>query len=359
MSQEFGIVYSPEYANVLNPPNHPLQGTRYLKSIEFFKNVGIWGHPNIKLIDPEPATNAEILLAHKKDHLHRVQKLSELGKGRFDHDTPVYKGIYETAISATGGSLTAMRFVLAEAVECAMNLSGGFHHATPTQARGYCIFNDINIIGTILLNEGIQRVLYVEIDAHFGDGTYFFFKNNSQFFTLSFHESGASLYPYSDDQFFGEGEGYGYHLNVPLPIWTDDDAFLYAFNSIFLPVVSAYEPEFILFQCGVDGHCRDWQSHLLLTKTAYQAVARTLRDILDDTCPKKKLIVLGGGGYDPQAASLSWAVVINELAKLNLDLSSFDDDCEKEPYEDINAMEKIEQIVDELSPFLNPEKPKK
>jgi acetoin utilization protein AcuC len=254
-----------------------------------------------------------------------------------------------------------MRSVLAKdkGLKCAMNLSGGFHHATPTQARGYCIFNDVNIIGTILHRQGFQRVLYVEIDAHFGDGTYHFFKATPKFFTLSFHESGESLYPYSDEQHFGEDEGYGYHLNVPLPIWTDDDAFLSAFNSIFLPVVSAYEPEFIIWQCGVDGHCRDWQSHLLLTKTAYQTVARTLRDILDDMSPKTKLIILGGGGYDPQAASLCWAVVINELAKLNLDLSSYADDCEKEPYEDNNIMEKIEQIVAELSPFLSPEKPSK
>ncbi len=355
MSREFGIVYSPKYADVLNPPNHPLQGTRYLESIRFFDEVGILD--SVKLIEPEPATNYEILLAHTEDHLQLVQRLSEHGKGEFDADTPAYKGIFEVARLTTGGSITALHSVLRGHVKCAMNLSGGFHHAMPNQARGYCIFNDVNILGTILLNRGFQRILYVEIDAHFGDGTYLFFKDTPRFFTLSFHESGESLYPYSDEQLFGEGEGYGYHLNVPIPIWADDDAFQYAFNSTFLPIVTSYEPDFIIFQSGVDGHCRDWQSHLLLTKTAYQTVARTLRELLDDTWPKTKLIVLGGGGYDPLAASLCWAVVINELAKLNLDLTPYDDNCEKEPYENINVMEKTEQIVDELLPFLNPEKP--
>ena len=285
-----------------------------------------------------------------------VKKLSELGKGRFDNDTPAYKGIYEVARSTTGGSLTAMRSVLAGNVRCAMNLSGGFHHATSTQARGYCIFNDVNIIGTILLQlEGFQRVLCVEIDAHFGDGTYTFFKKSSKFFTLSFHESGESLYPYCSEVLLGEENGYGYHLNIPLPIWTDDRAFMYAFKSVFLPVVSSYEPEFIIFQSGVDGHCRDWQSHLLLTKNAYREVARLIRSVLDEN--QSKLIVLGGGGYDPMAASLCWASVINELADLQLDLTGYDDDCEKEPYENVNTMEKIEQIVEGLSPFLTPEKP--
>jgi acetoin utilization protein AcuC len=198
--------------------------------------------------------------------------------------------------------------------------------------------------------------LYVEIDAHFGDGTYHFFKKSPKFFTLSFSESGESLYPYSDGFFLGEDEGYGYHVNVPLPIWTGDDAFLHAFESIFLPITSEYKPEFIIIQCGVDGHCRDWQSHLLLTKNSYQTVARTIRGFLDRHL-STKLIALGGGGYDPQAASLCWAVIINELAHLNLDFTQEYDKCEKESYEDNNAMEKIEQIVDVLSPFLHPEKP--
>ena len=354
MTREFGIVYNPKYSDVKNPPNHPLQGSRYLKSIEFFEEIGLLSKPNIKLIDPEPATTDEILLAHTKDHLELVKRLSELGKGQFDHDTPVYKGIYEVALLTTGGSLTAMRSVLRGDVECAMNLSGGFHHAKPDQARGYCIFNDVNILGTLLRDEGIHRVLYVEIDAHFGDGTYHFFKKSPKFFTLSFHETGESLYPYSDDCLFGEGEGYGYHVNVPLPIWTDDNAFLYAFQSIFFPIISSYKPEFIIFQSGVDGHCRDWQSHLLLTKKVYLEVARMIRSVIDSN--ETKLIVLGGGGYDPMAAALCWASVINELAELKLDLTAYDDECEKEPYEDSNVIEKINQIVTKLTPAIDLEK---
>jgi acetoin utilization protein AcuC len=354
MTREFGIVYNPKYSDVKNPPNHPLQGSRYLKSIEFFEEIGLLSKPNIKLIDPEPATTDEILLAHTKDHLKLVKRLSELGKGQFDPDTPVYKGIYEVALLTTGGSLTAMRSVLRGDVECAMNLSGGFHHAKPDQARGYCIFNDVNILGTLLRDEGFHRVLYVEIDAHFGDGTYHFYKESPKFFTLSFHESGESLYPYSDDCLFGEGEGYGYHVNVPLPIWTDDNAFLYAFQSIFLPIVSSYKPEFIIFQSGVDGHCRDWQSHLLLTKKVYLEVARMIRSVIDSN--ETKLIVLGGGGYDPMAAALCWASVINELAELKLDLTSYNDECEKEPYEDSNVIEKIKQIVTKLTSAIHLEK---
>jgi acetoin utilization protein AcuC len=197
-------------------------------------------------------------------------------------------------------------------------------------------------------------VLYVEIDAHFGDGTYHFYKESPKFFTLSFHESGESLYPYSDDCLFGEGEGYGYHVNVPLPIWTDDNAFLYAFQSIFLPIVSSYKPEFIIFQSGVDGHCRDWQSHLLLTKKVYLEVARMIKSVIDSN--ETKLIVLGGGGYDPMAAALCWASVINELAELKLDLTSYNDECEKEPYEDSNVIEKIKQIVTKLTSAIHLEK---
>jgi acetoin utilization protein AcuC len=357
MNREFGIVYNPKYSDVKNPPNHPLQGSRYLKSMEFFEEIGLLSMPNIKLIDPEPATTDEILLAHSLDHLKLVKKLSESGKGQFDPDTPTYKGIYEIALLTTGGSLTAMRSVLRGDVDVAMNLSGGFHHAKPDQARGYCIFNDVNILGTILLNEGIQRVLYVEVDAHFGDGTYHFFKENLEFFTLSFHESGNTLYPYSDDYLFGEGEGYGYHVNIPLPIWTTDSDFLYAFESVFLPVVSSYRPEFIIFQAGVDGHCRDWQSHLLLTKGVYQEVAHMIRNYIDRN--KTKLIVLGGGGYDPMAAALCWASVINELAQLQLDLTVYDDECEKEPYEDSNVTDIVKQVVAKLTSVLNFEKSEK
>lgn len=267
-----------------------------------------------------PAFRAEreILLIHAPEYVEAVQAAGEDppgAGGRFMRyglgtlDNPIFPGMYAASALHVGGSLRAATTVADGGKDHAFNLGGGFHHAARTRASGFCIFNDVAIAIQALLEAGVRRVLYVDIDAHHGDGVQDAFYREPRVLTISLHEDGRYLFPgtgFVDE--VGEGEGEGYSANVPLPPETGDAAYLRAFDAVVPPLAESFRPEVLVTQLGMDTHHSDPLTHLRLTTGAHRRLGERLHDLAHAHCGGRWAAV-GGGGYTPSAVARAWALI--------------------------------------------------
>jgi acetoin utilization protein AcuC len=275
---------------------------------------------------PKPAPEAAILRVHEPAYVDVVRRLSADPHGlSYEHglgtaDNPVFAGMYEASALQAGATLLACEQVATKRYTRAFNVGGGFHHAMPDRASGFCIFNDPAIgIRSLLDDHGVSRILYVDIDAHHGDGVQSIFYADPRVMTISLHEDGHYLFPGSGfvDE-IGRGEGEGYAVNVPLPPYTRDVSYLYAFQEIVPPLARAFRPEIVVSQLGADGHHLDPLTHLLLTSETYEAVGRILDELSRELCGGR-WVGVGGGGYDVTAVPRVWTLLFAQMAGVRLD----------------------------------------
>jgi acetoin utilization protein AcuC len=274
------------------------------------KSVGLLSSPNVRVSEPREATREELQLFHDQEYLTLVKDVSKSGGGLLDMgDTPGFKGCYEASALATGASLRAVDLVMSGEVTHAMNIAGGLHHAHPGRASGFCIFNDPAVsIAYLKKKYGIERILYLDIDAHHGDGVMYGFYKDPAVLDIDFHEDGRHLFPgtgFTDET--GEGKASGLKINVPLLPFTGDDTYLRLFREIVPSAVKKYRPQFLLLQCGADSHESDLLAHLQLTTRTYREVVLTLHSLAHDLSDGR-LVVFGGGGYNVANVARTWTV---------------------------------------------------
>ena len=284
------------------------------------KETGLLKSPNVKLVKPRYANDEELRLFHKEDYLQFVKRASELGNVFLDSgDTPAFKGCYESSALATGASLVAVDQVMSGEVTHAMNISGGLHHAHPGRASGFCIFNDPAVsIAYLKKKYGVKKVLYLDVDAHHGDGVMYGFYSDGGVLDIDFHEDGHHLFPgtgFTDE--VGEGEGAGLKLNIPLPPFTDDDLYLPLFREIVPHAVRRFSPDVLLLQCGADSHANDLLAHLQLTTKTYIEVAKIVQKLAHEV-GNGHLVVFGGGGYNQANVARAWTLVAAALTETNV-----------------------------------------
>ncbi|HKZ90333.1 MAG TPA: acetoin utilization protein AcuC [Thermoplasmata archaeon] len=275
---------------------------------------------------PKPAGEAAIRRVHTDEYLSAVRKLSADPNGvSYEHglgtaDNPVFGGMYEAAALQAGATLLACEEVASGRRARAFNLGGGFHHAMPDKASGFCLLNDLAIgIRSLLDDHGVSRILYVDVDAHHGDGVQWIFYEDPRVLTISLHEDGHYLFPGSGfvDE-IGKGKGEGYAVNVPLPPYTRDVSYLFAFQEVVPPLARAFRPEVIVSQLGADAHYLDPLTHLMLTTETYEAVGRILDELSNEMCGGR-WIAAGGGGYDVTAVPRVWTLLFAQMAGARLD----------------------------------------
>jgi acetoin utilization protein AcuC len=200
-----------------------------------------------------------------------------------------------------------------------MNISGGLHHAHPGRASGFCIFNDPAIsIAYLKKKYGVKKILYLDVDAHHGDGVMYGFYSDGAVLDIDFHEDGQHLFPgtgFANE--VGEADGKGLKVNIPLPPFTDDDLYLPLFREIVPHAVRKFRPDILLLQCGADSHANDLLAHLQLTTKTYVEVARTVHELAHEVAGGR-LIVFGGGGYNQANVARTWALVAATLAQAKL-----------------------------------------
>lgn len=316
MTQTLGIVYSEIFQQYDFGPTHPLKPTRLKLTYELMKAIGLLSAQNVMVISPREASREELLLFHDQDYLRLVKQMSEVGTGYLDMgDTPVFKGCYEASALATGASLTAVDSVMSGKVTHAINIAGGLHHAHPDRASGFCIFNDPAISVAYLKKKyGLEKILYLDVDAHHGDGVMYGFYSDPSVLDIDFHEDGRHLFPGTGfTQEVGEGKAAGLKINVPLSPFADDETFLELFKNIVPPAVSKYRPQMLLLQCGADSHANDLLAHLQITTRTYRQVVMAIHNMAHEVADGR-LVIFGGGGYNVANVARTWTAAACVLA---------------------------------------------
>ena len=312
-----GFVYTDEYVRYHLSDTHPLQQKRLLMTHRLLDAYGAFGSPDSDLIAPTPATETDLLRVHSQEYLDALWDLSEgrtvPDKKRFgfgNSDTPPFPGMWEASLLYAGGSLDCARLVSEGGYDAAFNTSGGLHHAQRDRAAGFCTVNDCALVAHYLLDHGAHRVAYVDIDAHHGDGTQALFYDDPRVLTLSLHETPETLFPritgFADE--LGAGAGFGYNANLSLAPGSGDAVAAEAFGAAFLPLLRAFDPDFIILQVGADAHFQDPLAHLCLTTHGWLGLAQSVITL------GKPVIALGGGGYNLKTVARLWTLLYGALS---------------------------------------------
>jgi len=269
-----------------------------------------------KIVNPRKATLEEVLLAHTEDYIEYVKRSSEIGGGYLDYgDTRSYKGVFQDAMLAVGGTITLAEMIREGCIEVGFNPQGGFHHAKTHAASGFCVFNDVAIVALLFRKWGFRRIAIVDIDAHHGDGTQQILYNKD-ILKISMHMYYPGFFPGTGDIYeLGEGDGYGYSVNIPLPPGSGDDIFSYSLEEVILPLLEWYKPEVIVVQMGCDGHEGDPLAMLRFTTKTYRIFSENIRNIAEKYS-NRKIICLGGGGYHEDNVARSWLLMLLNFSDL-------------------------------------------
>lgn len=336
------IIYHEDYNKYDLGLDHPLIGDKPRRTIKFLEKKSII--KDVKLFKPKKATEKDLLRVHSENYVKKVKELSRTG-GMLSFDTPAPIGIFETASIAAGGTMLGAQ-KLFNGFDCAVNPLAGFHHANRNFSSGFCFFNDIAIAIEYLREKyKLKRFQIVDLDVHHANGTQEIYYNDPSILKISFHQDGRTLYPGTGSmEKIGRDSGEGYTVNLPLPPHTGNKSYIKAFDSLIPKLTKQFNPEIIIYQCGVDTHHSDPLADLCLTHQAYYLLAKKIMKLSNETC--KKLLVLFGGGYNSHDSVKSYYNIMCGLLG-RIDYLKEKDISDKKILE-------VEKLVIELEKILSP-----
>ncbi|MEW6517239.1 MAG: acetoin utilization protein AcuC [candidate division FCPU426 bacterium] len=312
MSRDLSLYYGQALGQYGFGPGHPFNLRRQEIFWEAFR-LRSWS-AQFEIREPVTAGQEVLERFHTADYVEQVKRASATGGGFLDWgDTPAYAGVYEAAAAVAGSTVDAAERILAGECRKAFIPIAGLHHARRDRAAGFCVFNDCGVaIETLLRLHGLERIGYVDIDAHHGDGVYYGFEADPRVVMADIHEDGRSLYPgtgHAAEQ--GSGQALGTKLNLPLPPGAGDRSFFAAWEKV-LAFLRERRPEFILLQCGADGLEGDPLTHL---KYSPQVHARATADLcrLAEELGHGRVLAMGGGGYLPENLAAAWVETADAL----------------------------------------------
>jgi acetoin utilization protein AcuC len=327
-SKKTAFIYSKEFSKFKPPKGYPWSVKRTESTYQLCKKMKLLDHGWISVQTPAPAKETDALAFHDKKYITLLKKANKgvfreewLKYGLGTTECPVYPGVYDYNLLATGATLLGVKLINDGTADVVFNPTGGFHHAGKDFAAGFCYINDVVLAAKKWVGKK-KRVLYVEIDAHHGDQVQDAFYGSSKVMTISFHESGKTLFPFYTgfENEIGKGRGTGYSVNVPLPEGTGDQEFMWAFQRIFPPLVKSFSPDVVIAALGTDGLFSDAFSNLRLTNVSFSQAVQMIAD------SSPKLLALGCGGYSLEDAVRAWTLewaVLNGLGCGEEELMSF------------------------------------
>ncbi|HSP39437.1 MAG TPA: acetoin utilization protein AcuC [Frankiaceae bacterium] len=298
MSGPAHVVWDDEFLRYDPGEGHPMRPARLDVTMSLARALGVLSRPDLVVAGADPVDNRLLLRVHAADYVKAVRRA--LPDERYDLgtlDDPVWRVMHEAAAAIAGGSVAAAEAVRSGRALHGVNIAGGLHHAHRAKAAGFCVYNDAAIAVQALLDDGVRRVAYVDVDAHHGDGVQEAFYGDPRVMTISLHQSGTTLFPGTGfPSEIGVGDAEGTAVNVALPGFTGDAGWLRAFSGVVPVLLEAFEPEILVTQCGCDGHRADPLTDLRLTVDGQRATYMLLHDLAHELCGGR-WIALGGGGY--------------------------------------------------------------
>ncbi|TGB04037.1 acetoin utilization protein AcuC [Halobacillus salinus] len=323
MSCRSGFVFSEDFTNYRFRDDHPFNQMRVVLAKELLEASGALEEGDY--ISPRYATEDELALSHSRTYIEAVKKAGagllteeagmEFGIGT--EDTPMFDGMHEASSLLVGSTLSAIDAVMEGTYDHVLNLGGGLHHGFKRKASGFCIYND-GAVGIQYIREKYDcKVLYVDTDAHHGDGVQWAFYDDPNVCTVSIHETGRYLFPGTGNvNERGLKEGYGYSFNFPIDAFTEDESFLSVYETALKEIMEYFQPDVIVTQNGADAHHLDPLTHLCSTMKIYEQIPKVAHELAHQYCDGK-WIALGGGGYDiwrvvPRAWAQLWKVMVDD-----------------------------------------------
>ena len=303
---------------------HPMQPVRLELTAALCDGLGLLAARGVALHVPSVAPDATLELVHTPDYLAAVRRAPEDVMGRLGlryglgtPDTPAFPRMHEASARIVGGSVAGALAVWGGTAQHAVNFAGGLHHAMPAAGSGFCVYNDAAIAIAALLAAGAERVAYVDVDVHHGDGVQAAFYDDPRVLTISLHESGSTLFPGTGDpRETGAGDALGGAVNVALPAGTDDAGWLRAFDAVVPGLLRAFRPQVLVTQHGCDSHRTDPLAHLDLTVDGQRTSYEALHALAHELCSGRWL-ALGGGGYQVAAVvPRAWTHLVATAAGL-------------------------------------------
>jgi acetoin utilization protein AcuC len=302
-------------------PQHPLRPARVLLTRRLIHEYGIVDGEHVVERPARDATDEELLLVHTEAYLDAVKRAGHGEAGDWwrygfgPGDNPIFPHMHEAAARVAGASVVAADAVLSGRAEHAFNPAGGLHHAMPERASGFCVYDDPALAIAWMLQRGVHRVAYVDVDVHHGDGPQAVFYRDPRVLTISLHQDGRTLFPgtgFIEDM--GAGEAEGTKVNLPLPPLTGDRGWLRALEEIVPPLVGAWQPDVLLTQLGCDTHFTDPLAQFGLTTAAYREAARLLHGLAHEAA-HGRWVATGGGGYQwARVVPRAWTIYFAEMA---------------------------------------------
>jgi acetoin utilization protein AcuC len=301
---------------------HPLHPRRLGLGLSLLRACGVLGPAD--LLGFEPATDADLRRVHDPAYLDALERFSawpdelepaEAVRWGFVGDNEPFAGMADAAREIAGATIAAVEAVAEGRAAHAFAPMGGLHHALRAQASGFCLLNDPAIAIARCARERGWRVMYVDVDAHHGDGVQEAFYDDPAVLTVSLHETGRHLWPGTGDiHELGKPPAVGRSVNVPLEPYTGDDGFLEAFDAVVPALAAEFRPDLLVTQNGCDGHVDDPLADLHLTVDGFRGLARRLHQLAHDHC-RGRWVATGGGGYAiDHVVPRAWAVLWSELS---------------------------------------------
>ena len=280
---------------------HPMSPLRVDLTMRLSRELGVLDH--LRAVDA-PMADLDLVATVHDDAL--IEAVARMGRepgggeeafGLGTDDNPVFRGMDVAAAHVVGATVEACRQVWSGESLHSVNVTGGLHHAMPDRASGFCVYNDVAVGIRWLLDQGAQKVAYVDVDVHHGDGVEAIFYDDPRVLTISLHESGQFLFPgtgFAGDT--GGPDAKGSAVNVALPPGTSDEGWLRAFHAVVPPVLREFAPDVLVTQHGCDSHADDPLADLTLTVDGQRASYLALHDLAHEVAGGR-WVALGGGGY--------------------------------------------------------------
>lgn len=310
---------------------HPMNPVRLALTARLLDDLGVLSAPDLDVVAPQLPDDVDAFLraVHSADYIEAVRRASadpsqaDLAYGLASEDVPAFTGMHEVSALIAAATRQACQDVWQGEVDHAVNFAGGMHHAMRDRASGFCVYNDPALGIQWLLDHGAERVAYVDIDVHHGDGVESAFWDDPRVLTVSVHESGRVLFPGTG--FPGETGGKGAEgsaVNLALPPGTGDGAWLRAVHAVVPSLVHAFQPQILVTQQGCDSHYADPLAHMALSidaqRTAYDLLHRLAHTVCDG-----RWVAVGGGGYEiVDVVPRAWAHLTAIAAHQPIDLDT-------------------------------------
>lgn len=302
--QTTSVVWDPAFTRYNFGPGHPMSPVRLDLTARLCEELGLFAQDDVVVVNPPVASDEELATVHAMGYVQAVRHAGEhpddadqrFGIGT--EDDPAFVGMHEASARIVGGTLAVTKDVWTGRARHGVNFCGGMHHAMPDRAAGFCIYNDASVAIEWLLAQGVERIAYIDIDVHHGDGVERCHWNDPRVMTCSIHETGRVLFPgtgFPGD--IGGPDAMGTAVNVALPPGTGDAAWLRALHASIVPLVRAFNPQVLITQQGCDSHFQDPLAHLAISVDAQRQAMEALHRLSHELCDGR-WIALGGGGYE-------------------------------------------------------------